>query len=165
MGGQHWNHSSRSNICTTWEPFGLQLYIMKLPLFQDYFHFISGSHILEFIFTVIEFYQYGTYMGLIGAKCLYRALVGPKWNKWPDSIHMGPKYTCLLGIYRGWFELVFESVGNSDDSSRKQILNCTVGTFYHRNVCCAYSLDSPHGGNSISTLNKQIFYRRSKPHP
>ena len=46
----------------------------------------------------IEFYQYGTYMGLIWAKkSLYGAHVGPEWDKCPDSAHMGHIYTCLLG--------------------------------------------------------------------
>ena len=36
-------------------------------------------------------------MGLIWAKSLYRAHVGPEWDKCPDSAHMGPIYTCLLG--------------------------------------------------------------------
>ena len=62
MGGQHWNHRG------PWEPFGPQLCILTLSLFQDFFIFISGSHILEFIFILIEYYQYGTCTGLIWAK-------------------------------------------------------------------------------------------------
>ena len=58
----------KSYICISWEPCGPQLCILKLSLFQDYFSFISGTHILVFNFIVIEFYQYGTYMGLIWAK-------------------------------------------------------------------------------------------------
>ena len=38
-------------------------------------------------------------MGLIWAKriSLYGAHVGLEWDKCPDSAHMGPTYTCLLG--------------------------------------------------------------------
>ena len=46
----------------------------------------------------VEFYQYGTYMGLIWAKkSLYRTHVVPEWHKCPDSAHVGHIYTCLLG--------------------------------------------------------------------
>ena len=30
-------------------------------------------------------------------KSLYGAHAGPEWDKCPDSAHMGPIYTCLLG--------------------------------------------------------------------
>ena len=33
---------------------------------------------------------------LYGQKSLSGAHVGPKWDKCPDSAHMGPIYTCLL---------------------------------------------------------------------
>ena len=36
-------------------------------------------------------------MGLIWAKSLYGAHVGLEWDKCPDSAHMRPTYTCLLG--------------------------------------------------------------------
>ena len=36
-------------------------------------------------------------MRLIWAKSLYGAHVGLEWDKCPDSAHMGPTYTCLLG--------------------------------------------------------------------
>ena len=35
---------------------------------------------------------------LYGQKSLYGAHVGLEWDKCPDSSHMGPTYTCLLGI-------------------------------------------------------------------
>ena len=44
---------------------------------------------------------------LYGQKCLYRAHLGPYWDKCPESVHMVPKYTCLLaelyqyGTYMG----------------------------------------------------------------
>ena len=34
---------------------------------------------------------------LYGQKSLYGAHVGLEWDKCPDSAHMGPTYTCLLG--------------------------------------------------------------------
>ena len=34
---------------------------------------------------------------LYGQKSLYRARVGPEWDEFPDSVPMGPIYTCLLG--------------------------------------------------------------------
>ena len=37
---------------------------------------------------------------LYGQKSLYGAHVGLEWDKCPDSAHMGPTYTCLLGGYR-----------------------------------------------------------------
>ena len=46
---------------------------------------------------------------------------------------------------------VFESLENSSDSSRKQIFKEILGKiflFYHENVCCVYSLESPHRGDS-----------------
>ena len=37
---------------------------------------------------------------LYGQKSLYGAHVGLEWEKCPDSAHMGPLYTCLLGSYK-----------------------------------------------------------------
>ena len=37
-------------------------------------------------------------------------------------------------VYYGWFELVLESLGNSSDSSRKQIFK-KIFLFYHEIVC------------------------------
>ena len=97
-----------------WAPI-MYLEIITFPgLFQFY---LGDPHILEFIFIVIEFYQYGTYMGLIGQKSrsnftnmgpiwvLYGQKkpiwghVGPEWDKCPDSAHMGHIYICLLGCW------------------------------------------------------------------
>ena len=50
-------------------------------------------------------------------------------------------------VYHGLFELVFESLRNSSDSSRKQIFN-EIFLFYREIVCCVYSLESPHRGDS-----------------
>ena len=36
---------------------------------------------------------------LYGQKSLYGAHVGIEWDKCPDSAHMGPTYTCLLGTF------------------------------------------------------------------
>ena len=50
-------------------------------------------------------------------------------------------------VYRGWFELFFQSLQNSSNSSRKQIVN-DFYLFYYEIVCCVYSLESPHRGDS-----------------
>ena len=44
---------------------------------------------------------------LYGQKSLYGAHVGTEWDKCPDSAHMGPIYTCLLGF--NWLNYFFES--------------------------------------------------------
>ena len=41
----------------------------------------------------------------------------------------------------------FESLRNSSENSRKQIFK-ELFLFYHEIVCCVYSLESPHQGNS-----------------
>ena len=41
----------------------------------------------------------------------------------------------------------FQSLHNSSNSSRKQILN-DFFLFYHEIVCCVYSLELPHQGDS-----------------
>ena len=50
-------------------------------------------------------------------------------------------------IYHGLFELIFESLWNFSDSSRKQILR-DIFLFYYEIVCCLYSLESIHRVNS-----------------
>ena len=67
----------------------------------------------------------------------------------------------------GWFELVFESLGNSFDSSRKQIFRDIIELFlfYHEIVCCVYSLESPHRAILMSTLNIPSFYSNRKNIP
>ena len=50
-------------------------------------------------------------------------------------------------VYHGLFELVFESLENSSFSSRKQIFK-DIFLFYREIVCCVYSLESPHRGDS-----------------
>ena len=47
----------------------------------------------------------------------------------------------------GSVELVMESLRNSAENSRKQILRENV-LFCHEIVCCVYSLESPHRGDS-----------------
>ena len=55
-------------------------------------------------------------------------------------------------VNRGWFEIFFESLGNSSDSSRKQIFGNILRKFsYHENVRCVYSLESPHRCDVILT--------------
>ena len=53
-------------------------------------------------------------------------------------------------VYHGWFELFFQSLQNSSNSSRKQIFR-EFFLFYHGIVCwvySVYSLESPHRGDS-----------------
>ena len=85
MGGQHWNHRGPISVSH-----GSHLgpnYVSRKYHFSRIISILSrGSHILECIFIVIKFYQYGT----------YGAQVGPKWDKCPESANMVPIYTCLL---------------------------------------------------------------------
>ena len=66
--------------------------------------------------------------------------VKPQWleHRWLVYRHDG-----------GQFELVFECLENSSDSSRKQIFTSIyeVFLFYHENVWCVFSLKSPHRGD------------------
>ena len=66
-------------------------------------------------------------------------------------------------VYRRWFKLVFQSLQNSSNSSRKEIFMFFFFLFYHGIVCCVYSLESPHRGDSNEyTLNIQSLCRKSK---
>ena len=58
-------------------------------------------------------------------------------------------------VYHGLFELVFELLTNFSDSSRKQILR-EIFLFYEI-VCCVYSLESPHQGDSNDIRNIPLF--------
>ena len=49
--------------------------------------------------------------------------------------------------YHGLFELIFESLRNFSDSLRKQILR-EIFLYYNQIVCCVYTLESPHRGDS-----------------
>ena len=72
----------------------MYLEIITFPgLFQFY---LGDPHILEFIFIVIEFYQYGTYKGLIRAK-------KPIWG--PCRIQMGliPRICPYIHVCRSNF--------------------------------------------------------------
>ena len=71
-------------------------------------------------------------------------------------------------IYRGWFKLVFESLGNSSNSSRKQIFMDILGKFSdliikmyaactHQNCLIEAIL--------MSTFNIPLFYGRSETFP
>ena len=53
----------------------------------------------------------------------------------------------MARFYPGLFELIFESLRNFPNSSRKQILR-EIFLFYYEIVCCVYSLQSPHRGDS-----------------
>ena len=52
-----------------------------------------------------------------------------------------------MAVYHGLFELVFESLRNCSDNSRKQIFR-EIFLFHHEIVCCACLLESPHRGDS-----------------
>ena len=54
-------------------------------------------------------------MGLIWAKKPIWANVGLEWDKCPDSAHMGPTYTCLLGYCLSGG--VSETVSKADSGS------------------------------------------------
>ena len=95
MGGQHWNHRGLIS-----ESHGSHLgpnYVSRKYHFSRIISILSrGSPILECIFIVIKFYQYGTYKGLIWAKM---PIWGPSRTQMgyiPESAHMVPIYTCLL---------------------------------------------------------------------
>ena len=49
----------------------------------------------------------------------------------------------------------FESLRNSSNSSRKQIFK-EIFLFYHEIVCCVYSLESPHRGDSNEYTQQTI---------
>ena len=80
----------------------------------------------------------------------------PYWresNKYPK--HVTLKYsitsmarTRMARLPRGLFELVFQSLQNSSNRSRKQIFMDFFFLFYHGIVRCAYSLESPHRSDS-----------------
>ena len=50
-------------------------------------------------------------------------------------------------VYHGLFELVFESLRNSSDNSRKQIFR-EIFLFKYEIVFCVHLLESPHRGDS-----------------
>ena len=58
-----------------------------------------------------------------------------------------------------FFELIFESLRNFSDSSRKQIF-----LFYFEIVCCVYSLELPHQGNSNEYMQHTIFFVEDRKH-
>ena len=75
-------------------------------------------------------------------------------------------------VYLGLFELIFESLRDFSDSSRKQILR-EVFLFYHEIVCCVYILESSHRYDSneytqhtiilLKTENISLNYRHLLP--
>ena len=70
-----------------------------------------------------------------------------------------------MARYRGWFELYFQTQQNSSNSSRKQIF-MDFFLFYHGIVCCVYSLESPHRGDSNEyTQHTIIVYKIEKDFP
>ena len=60
-----------------------------------------------------------------------------------------------LLVYYVEFELIFEYLRNSSDSSRKQIFR-DFFLFHHENVCCVYSLESHHRGDSNKYTQRAI---------
>ena len=59
-------------------------------------------------------------------------------------------------VYHGWFELVSESLGNSYDSSRKQIFRDSFGSFSYEHVYCAYSVKLAQWGDTNDTPQHTI---------
>ena len=70
-----------------------------------YLEIVTFPELFQFYLKVpyirIYFYSYRILpiWDLYGQKSLYGAYIGPEWNECPDSAHMGPIYTCLLGKY------------------------------------------------------------------
>ena len=58
----------------------------------------------------------------------------------------------------------FESLHNSSASSRKQIFR-EIFLFYHGIVCCVYSLESPHRGDSNEYTQHTIIVNEIKKNP
>ena len=56
-----------------------------------------GSHIYVFAGQSLPIWD--LYRSYMGKKGLYGAHAEPEWDKCPDSAHMGPIYTCLLGCF------------------------------------------------------------------
>ena len=54
------------------------------------------------------------------------------------------------------FKLVFESLRKSSDISRKQTFTEISLSCHEKNVCCVYSLESPHRGDSNEYTQRAI---------
>ena len=52
-------------------------------------------------------------------KSLYGAHAGPEWDKCPDSAHMGPIYTCLLGSWHVYIQT--KLICNQQNIERSQV--------------------------------------------
>ena len=66
-----------------------------------------------------------------------------------------------LLVYRGGFDFIFETLGNSRKRILfRDILRC-IFLFYHEHVCCVYSLESPDRGDSNERTQHTIIYRMS----
>ena len=78
---------------------------------------------------------------MLERKCLFRGSVQTRHTvelRWLEHRWL---------VYHGLFELIFVSLRNFSDSSRKEILR-EILLFYYEIVCCVYSLESPHRGDS-----------------
>ena len=64
-------------------------------------------------------------------------------------------------VYHGLFELIVESLRNFSDSSSKQILR-EIFLLYYEIVCCVYSLELPHRGNSNEYTQHTIILLKIK---
>ena len=78
-------------------------------------------------------------------KAAFKEVSALNYVKTPTVEPRGLEHRWL--VYHGLFELVFESLRNSSDSSRKQIFK-EIFLFYREIVCCVYSLELPHRGDS-----------------
>ena len=79
----------------------------------------------------------------------------------------GLSYYCIIlsnsnnSNTNGSFIMTDSNLRNSSDSSRKQIFR-DFFSFYHEIVCCVYSLESPHRGDSNENTQHTILRRKSK---
>ena len=60
-------------------------------------------------------------------------------------------------VYRGWFELFFQSLQNSSNSSRKQIFN-DFFLYCHGIVCCVHSFNDSNIDGSLTMADSNLFF-------
>ena len=72
----------------------------------------------------------------------------PECGSKPEDAENDHKTHCVLSIDQAFCELFFQSLQNPSNSSRKQIFRDFFFLFNHGIVCCVYSLESPHRGDS-----------------
>ena len=120
-----------------WAPI-MYLEIITFPgLFQFY---LGDPHILEFIFIVIEFYQYGTYKGLIRAK-------KPIWGPCRTQMGLMPRicpYGSHIYMFAGRILPIWDLYGSY--MGKKSLYGAHVGPEWDK---CP---DSAHMGHIYTCL-------------